>query len=119
MASGEKIAANQLAKNMKQELTDAVVTWTDADLARAKGMDEGILMRGLPMSPLYFNEYWPLTDSLQDRTFMAAYWPMKTGQVWDSAKLLAQMCQVPLPVLKQSALDIVGSALPHEIPGRG
>ncbi|MFI5385073.1 MAG: hypothetical protein ACHQ50_03040 [Fimbriimonadales bacterium] len=119
MASGDKTPPEELAKAMKQELTDAVNSWTEADVARARGMAEGILMRGVEMSPLYFNPSWPATDSLHDRTFMAGYWRMKTGREWDPHKLLGQMALVTLPELKEAALEILSVSIPCILPARG
>ena len=110
MASGDKMAPIDLIKGMREELLDAVNAWTDADLARARGMAEGILLRGVEMSPLYFNSYWPVTTSLDDETFLSGYWLMKTGRQWDPNKLVGQMGLLTLSELKESALDIINGA---------
>lgn len=118
MASGADVPAKDLAKSMKSELADAVDHWTEADLDRARGMAEGILMRGVPMSPLYFNPWWPMTGSIHDRTFLAAYWPMKTGRAWDPQKLLGEMALIDLTDFKQAGQGILTNAMIHVIPAR-
>jgi hypothetical protein len=119
MASGDKTPSAELAKGMKDQLTEAVNAWTEADLARARGMAEAILMRGIEMSPLYFNPSWPTTDSLHDRTFMAGYWQMKTGRTWEPTKLLGQMALLTLDEFKEAASQILSSSEPHILPARG
>lgn len=113
MATNDKTEPFELAKGMKEELTAAVAEWKEADLNRARGMAEGILQRGLEMSPFYFNPYWPITTSLHDRTFMAAYWPMKTGREWSPNKLLGQMALATVEDLKASATSILETAQPR------
>ncbi len=115
MASGDKTSAGELALGMKSELGEAVKGWSDADLARAEGMAEGIFSRGLEMSPLYFNPYWPITNSLDDRTFLAGYWRMKTGKPWDDKKMLATMALVSLAELKEAAMEILNGSHAHVI----
>lgn len=119
MASGDKTPGNELAKSMRDQLTDAVNMWTEADLARARGMAEAILMRGNEMSPLYFNPYWPVTDSLHDRTFMAGYWQMKTGHPWEPSKLLGEMTLLTVSDLKEAAIQMLASSETRFIPARG
>ena len=113
MASGDKTPPNELAKAMKLQLIDAVNAWTDADVARARGMAEGILLRGVPMSPLYFNPSWPVLDNLEDQTFMHSYWRMKTGTDWEPRRLVGEMALVTLPDLKDAALGILSVSIPH------
>lgn len=119
MASGDKTPPAELVKAMKQQLLDAVNAWTDANLDRARGMAEGILTRGLQMSPLYFNPGWPIEDNLHDRTFLAGYWRMKTGRAWDPKKMVGEMTLVDLAELKEAALGMLTVAIPHVIPARG
>jgi predicted Zn-dependent peptidase len=119
MASGDKTSPGELAAAMKEQLIEAVNHWDDADLARAKGMAEGILLRGIEMSPLYFNHSRPVTDSLDDQTFLAGYWLMKTGHPWDSRKILGGMALTGLKDLKEAALDILDSSQPRVIPANG
>ncbi|HVT13831.1 MAG TPA: insulinase family protein [Fimbriimonadaceae bacterium] len=119
MASGDKTPPAELAKSMKQQLIDAVNAWTDADLNRARGMAEGILTRGLEMSPLYFNPGWPIETNLHDQTFLHAYWRMKTGLDWDAKKLVGEMTLIGLAELKETALGILSVSIPHVIPAQG
>lgn len=118
MASGADLPGKDLAKAMKAELVDAVDHWTETDLDRARGMAQGVLLRGVPMSPLYFNPWWPVTDSIHDRTFLAAYWPMKTGRAWDPAKLVGEMALVDLTDFKAAGQAILTNAMTHVIPAR-
>jgi hypothetical protein len=119
MASGDKTPGPELAKAMKLKMLEGVQAWMDSDLARARGMAEGIMNRGFEMSPLYFNPSWPVTESLDDQVFLRGYWRMKTGQAWDPKKLLGQMAAASLQEVKDAASDMLTNAIPHVIPGRG
>jgi hypothetical protein len=119
MASGDKTPGPELAKAMREQLIDAVNAWTEADVARARGMAEAVMTRGIAMSPLYFNPSWPVEDSLDDQVFLAGYWRMKTGSDWNPRKLLGQMAVANLGDLKEAALDMLTTAIPHIIPARG
>jgi hypothetical protein len=119
MASGDKMPPVELGKAMRDQLTDAVQKWTEADVDRARGMAEGILRRGLQMSPLYFNLGFPVSDSLHDRTFMEAYWQMKTGRPWGPAKLLGEMALLKVDEVREVALGLLASSEIHVIAARG
>jgi hypothetical protein len=119
MASGDKTPGPELAKSMREELIGAIKAWTEADVARARGMAEGVLLRGIRMSPLYFNPSWPIEGSVDDQVFLAGYWQMKTGRPWDPRKLLGQMSLATVDEVKDAALDMLTTAIPHVIPARG
>ena len=51
----------------------------------------------------------PNGDSLDDETFMAGYWQMKTGREWNPRKVVGEMALVNLPELKEAALEILKS----------
>jgi hypothetical protein len=113
MATNDATPPFELAASMKEELTKAVGEWTEADVSRARGMAEGILFRGLEMSPFYFNPSWPVGTSLHDRTFMTAYWPMKTGSDWNPRKLMGQMALASVDDVKAAATDMLKDANPR------
>jgi len=119
MASGDQTPPMDLANAMKDELVDAVKSWDQSDLSRAEGMAQGIFERGFTMSPLYFNPSWPVTSSLDDRTFLAGYWTMKTGRPWNSSTILGSMALVSLSDFKDAALDILNSSQPHVLTAHG
>lgn len=119
MLSGDQTPGTELAKAVKETLADAVKSWGNEDLARARGMADGILNRGFPMSPLYFNPSWPITSSLHDQTFMSAYWPMKTGRAWNPKKLMGEIALLNLDDLKEAAQAILADSIRLVIPARG
>lgn len=107
-----------VGEKMRSAISADVSAWKDADRSRAISLADMILMRGMPISPLYIggNE-WPLTDSLDDRAFMAAYWRMKTGKAWNPIEVLSMIDGVSLDDLKSTASDIVSKSELHMIPG--
>ncbi|MDR3691093.1 MAG: hypothetical protein P4L46_17060 [Fimbriimonas sp.] len=109
--------ADQKAAVVKADLLADVQAWTDADLARAVGMAESVLLRDVSFSPLYVLGSAPVGGSLGDRTFMAGYWQLKTGQPWDPSALLDAMKHVTLADLKDHATTILNSTRPRILPG--
>ncbi|HTQ11635.1 MAG TPA: insulinase family protein [Fimbriimonadaceae bacterium] len=119
MASGDKTAPDDLAKGMRDQLILAVKNWDASDLARAEGMAQGIFERGFAMSPLYFNSSWPISGSLEDETFLAGYWTMKTGSPWNASRMLGEMALVSLSDFKDAAMEILTDSKAHVLPARG
>jgi hypothetical protein len=68
----------------------------------------------LDLSPIYATG----AGGELDPTFMAAYWPMKTGQLWAPDRLLAAMKLVRLDELKEAAATLVSGASTHIVHGR-
>jgi hypothetical protein len=119
MATGDKTPLPELGKSVRAQLLDAVKSWTESDIARARGLAEGIFLRGLQLSPFYFNPSWPVGDSLHDRTFMSAYWQVKTGHSWEPSRLLGEMALLKSDEVKEVALELLNGAELHAIPARG
>ncbi len=119
LPSSDPLGPAELAKGAREQLLGALSAWTDSDLARAKGMAEGILLRDFELSPLYFRPTRPIDASLHDRTFMAAYWPMKTGQAWLPTGLLEQMKSINLEEFKSQAKGMLEVAIPRLIEAGG
>lgn len=100
-----------MAEKAKLELVADVKAWTEADRARALGMAQAILLRGVPFSPLYFTPNGPPEDSLAGRTFLTTYWFAKTGKAVDAPQLLAAMRDVSLEDLRQAAADLLATSV--------
>jgi hypothetical protein len=66
------------------------------------------------MSPFYFSGDRPLVNSLDDRTFLNAYWRMKTGRAWSQPDLR----NVTIDHVRQLALDWVRPENARIVPGR-
>jgi len=106
-------------KTIKADLLEDIGSWTMATRARAIGMAEAVLANHVPYSPLYVLGNSPVGFSLEDRTFLAGYWLMKTGQAWDPAALIDSMKKVSLEDLKEQATAILTTAIPRVLPGTG
>ncbi|MGV3617195.1 MAG: hypothetical protein ACO1SV_17855 [Fimbriimonas sp.] len=98
---------------LRTALVEDVKGWTESDRSRAIGMAEAVLLRATEWSPLSFQRQGPIDDDLEGRTFLRAYWPMKTGQPWNPGQLLETMRLVPLNELKEAATEIVATAKPR------
>lgn len=105
-------------ETLRTALLEDVKGWTETDRLRAIGMAEAVLLRATEWSPLSLLRQGPVPDDLEGRTFLRAYWPMKTGQPWDPGAMLESMRQVPLADLKEAATQIVASAKPRLQTGR-
>lgn len=65
-----------------KKLQERVAAWTEADLEAARTKLERFRELDVPFSTWYFSGERPLGGSLEDRTFMNAYWRLKTGRAW-------------------------------------
>ena len=101
---------SELGAKIREGLLADIVSWTDVDRKRAIGMAESYLVRGGDMSPLYFAPGRPLDSDLGDRTFIQAYWLMKTGTRWNPHQLVGKMGFVELEDLKAMASSLVSGA---------
>ncbi len=108
--------AAAVAELARAELFEDAQNWTEKDRLRALGMAEAALLRGLEVHPVYVTVDGPYARSLADRTFLAAYWPMKTGASWDPESLLNRMRDVPLEGLKAAAQDTLAKARAVVLP---
>ena len=107
----------QRVKDIQSELLDDIKSWTEATRNRAIGMAEAVLAHHVPFSPLYVLGRSSVGDSLEDQTYMTAYWPMKTGQPWNPEGLLESMRNVPLNELKEQATNQITAEIPNVLPG--
>lgn len=92
--------------------------WTDARLREALGVARRVLRyesTGFPLMPSGTRE---LGDSLADRAYLAAYWRMKTGIIWDADRMLAEFQNLSLEDVQRAAKGIVAAGPPVILPGR-
>lgn len=109
--------ADKTAENMRKAITEDVDKWNFESLERANGMAEAILLHGSPLSPLYLGADSPMSGSLEDRTFLAGYWQLKTGTVFDARRLLTSMRAVSLEDLQKTAKAFIDTAAPIIVRG--
>ena len=102
---------------IRAELLTDIQSWTEASRLRAIGMAEAVLIQHVRFDPIYALGTSTVGDSLEDRTFLAAYWKIKTGQDWNQNALLASMKQVTLADLKEQATNLITSAIPRILEG--
>lgn len=99
-----------VAESAKQALIEDVASWGPGARERALAMARAVYVRGLPLNPLQLQASGTVGESPDDRTFMTAYWPMKTGQYWDEKKLLKSLEGVSLEQLKAAAGEALNSS---------
>jgi hypothetical protein len=110
VATSHKDDLAEQAEKLRTSLVAKVEQWTDVDRKRAMGMAEAYLIHGSDMSPLYFSQSWPVSNSLEDEVFVSAYWRSKTGETWNPYQLLGRMGFVELKDLKETALGFLKNA---------
>ncbi len=110
--------APKRAETLRTELYEDVRSWNEAVRLRALGFAEGILSRGVELSPLYLTGRGPVSVDLADRTFFVGYWKAKTGIAWDAEKLLSRLRYVTLEDLKDAASEILSTSEPRIRLGR-
>lgn len=98
-------------EQLRKALRDDVSKWTDADLQRAQGMADAVFLRGVDFSPFAFGPNGALDGSLGSRTFLQAYWQLKTGNAWDAEAFVQQMHAVKLDDLKSTAANMLDVAM--------
>lgn len=111
-ATNPDSAATEL-KDASTSLTKDVDAWTDADRSRALAMAESVLLHDLAFGMFWFDSTGPLRDTLEDRTFLAAYWKLRTGSDWDPRALLDQMKLVSLEDLRKAAAAYLEGTSPR------
>lgn len=89
--------------DFRKPLLDAISAWTDQDRTRALAFAHAVVDLDLGLGSLYFAEETPLTESLDDRTFLAAYWRLKTGRVWNWQLMFQEMERTTLDQAKAFA----------------
>lgn len=106
----------KLAKDVQQLLLGDIGKWNEETLRRAQGFASSLAMNGSDLSPFYFKSAHPLGTSIEDRTFLAAYWKMKTGQPWDGQAMSQAFQSVSLESLKAEAEGMLKVAIPLTYP---
>lgn len=104
-------------EQMRNALLADIAAWGFETRERALGMAEAVLIHGIPYSPLYLSRDTPLTSSIEDRTFMAAFWQMKTGRAWDAQEILRTMQAVDTETLQKTAKELVEQAYTRVVTG--
>lgn len=97
-----------------KKLHERVVAWTPADLDAARTRLERFRELDVPFSPWYFSGDRPLGGSTEDRTFLNAYWRLKTGRAWTVPDLKS----VTLESVRALAQSWLKSENAQVIPGR-
>lgn len=105
-------AENKQLADIRAALLEDIDHWNDATLQRAKGFAAAIATRGMDLSPLYLRSPSALGSSIEDRTFLSAYWTFKTGAPWNGETMAEALKAVDLPTLKAEAMAIVKPAIP-------
>ncbi|RYG18136.1 insulinase family protein, partial [bacterium] len=90
------------AEALRTALQKSAEGWTAKDLKRALSVAELTLADGQPLGPLWLAD-GPVSNDLDDRALLDAYWFAKSGSRWDATKLLSQMRAVTLDDLKATA----------------
>jgi hypothetical protein len=103
---------------IKKALLDDVATWDDSIRDRAIGMAQSYLLQEAPVNPLYFDGTRPITGSLEDQTFLQAYWQQKANTTWNAMRLLIMMKKVSLADLKKTASDLLTGSQTVTIPAK-
>lgn len=110
--------AQQRAETVQKEILEDISAWTEADRTRALSILEGSLTRGLNLCPLACGPQGSPGLDLADRSFMAAYWSLKTGRSWNPASMVSSAGMVSLADLKDLATQMVSQMKPRVIVGR-
>lgn len=106
-----------LGGQIKSAVLGDVDTWNEATRLRALAMAQAVYGRGLPLDPLVLQTAGNVGLSQDDRTFMTAYWPLKTGQYWIEANLLTSLNKVTLDEMRKAAKDMFGAGMTRIISG--
>lgn len=98
----------------RKALLSRIDAWTEADLTAARRKLPRYGDLGLTLSPFQFTIDRPVGSSLDDRTFMEAYWRLKTGRAWT----LPDMSAVTLDHVRAFARRWVSEGRVHVIKPR-
>lgn len=105
---------------LRKQLLVAVASWTETDLARAKGIVRSAVDLRIVEPPIVLSARRALRPGDEsDRLFEEAYWVAKTGAAFDRARLLSRIDLVPLQDIKDMASEWLERAEPLLIPGLG
>ncbi len=110
VAASDQKDPDGAAAQLKIDLIADVSKWTEADRLRASGLATGVLERGVPLSPFYFQSDGPVTGSVYNRAFLEAYWLSKTGTPWNAEGMAERLRGVSLEALKAAAYEMLTHA---------
>lgn len=114
VAFGTTSQSPNLAEDAREELMGSVEKWTEQDRIRAIAFNKANQDLNLGMGTLYFAESRPLDEGIDDRTFLAAYWKLKTGRPWDANAIrsatLEQAKQAARKWLKDGTIRVIRGA---------
>jgi hypothetical protein len=114
LAVGFASDPTSILERARTDLIKAVEAWTESDRARALRIGKANQELNLGLGTLYFAEERPLSESLDDRTFLSAYWRLKTGRSWDhnqvSQASLEQARTLTLKWLKDGTVRVIRGA---------
>lgn len=97
-ASSDEVAEAQV----RGALTERIRQWTESDRLRAIRFAEESTRQEYGLGTLYLSQERPLGETLEDRTFLNAYWVGLTGRRWNPP--FADMRTVPLDRARALAL---------------
>jgi predicted Zn-dependent peptidase len=100
----------EVVSTLRTALLSDVERWSEAHRLRAVGMADLSLTRATELSPLSLWRTGPVPNNLEGRTFLKAYWPMKTGQAWNPERLADATRNVTLADLKAAAHELLEQA---------
>jgi len=98
----------------RKALLQRIETWSEEDMSLARAKLSQFSDLAIPLSPWIFNGERPLTNSLEDRTFVQAYWRMKTGRAWTAP----DTSTITLDAVKAFATGWIRDAQARVIQGR-
>lgn len=107
----------EAAVNLQREIAKDISQWTEKDRIRALGMADAVLNRGVGPSPFAFGVDGAVENGLEGRTFLNAYWKMKTGAPWNAENLRLSLENVTLETMRREASEMVNSGSVQTLPG--
>lgn len=90
-------------REIREILLKAVQAWTPAEVARASGMVRSSWLNLSGPNPLYLSPLGPLTDSVEDQTFLKLFWKTRTGSEWDPDALASKVDGLSVAHVQQIA----------------
>ncbi len=107
-----------LADSARAALLEDVATWNDATRARALAMAQAVYGRGLGLNPMILQAEGAVGESQEDRTFMTAYWQIKTGRNWSETDLLASLESVQIDEMRLAANETLKGSTTRIVSAR-
>lgn len=110
--------AAELAARARVQLAEDVGKWGEPERLRAMELARATQELGLPLGVIALSGERPLSQSLEDRTYLEAYWRARTGRSWNWKALLDDMRRVPLERAKAFAIEWLSTGTTTVIVGR-